>query len=186
MNKQQLKIIYKLLSFTLIFFLACGFQASFWPNLITFLPSPQIWLIVLLFIAIKWKSVNNIFFIYFLSYCLTMFTDVPIKMLWCPLAITYFAVVSVKDRIQLAGVLSFILFCFIGSILFETSYFLFSDLLEPTPTTVMFLDRMLQVLMNFVFSYPVYFVLDLIDRSISTQEDWRDTSVRQDQSEHFL
>jgi hypothetical protein len=112
-----------------------------------------------------------------------MFADIPLKMLWCTLAITHFLVISVKNRIQLSGVLSFILFAFAGSILFEVGYYLFSDLLETTPTTIMFLDRLLQVLVNFIFSYPFYFVLDYIDRLTVTQEDWRDSSVKHHQNE---
>jgi hypothetical protein len=186
MNKQQIRYFYKLLSFTLVFFLGCGFQTSFWPNVISFLPSPQFWLITLMFITIKWKSIYNIFFIYFLTYCLTAFTDVPVKMLWCTWPIIYFLLISVKNRIQLTGVLSFILFTFAGSLLFEVGYYLFSDMLEATPTTLMFIDRLLQILMNFIFSYPVYFLLDAVDRLTLAQEDWRDSSVKQHDQEPII
>ena len=183
MNKRQILFFYKLLGFTLLYFLACGFQTSFWPNIISFLPSPQIWLIILLFITIKWKSINSIFFIYFLSYCLTFFADIPLKMLWCPLALTYFLIVTVKNRIQLTGVLSFILFNLAGSFLFETGYYFFSDILESTPTSLMFFDRLLQILMNFIFSYPVYFVLDFLDKSTQIKEDWRESATKNFQNE---
>ncbi|MGZ3690767.1 MAG: hypothetical protein ACXVAX_04650 [Pseudobdellovibrio sp.] len=186
MNKQQLLLFYKLLSFTLLFFVACGFQTSFWPNVISFLPSPQIWLIILLYISIKWKSTNFIFFIYFLSYCLTFFADIPLKMLWCTLAVTYFIIITVKNRIHLSGVLSFILFTLAGSFLFEIGYYLFSDILEATPTSFMFIDRLLQILMNFIFSYPIYFLLDFVDRATQIKEDWRDSSVRNNQHEQML
>lgn len=176
MNKLHIRYIYKLFAFVVLFFLACGFQTSFWPNVITFLPSPQIWLIIILFLAIKWKSLNTIFYIYFLTYCLTFFSEIPLKMIWVTTILTYFLIVSVKNRIQLSGVFSFILFCFMGSLVFETAYYFMSDILEPVPTTFMFLDRLLQVLINFIFSYPVYFVLELVDRAISTEADWRDSS----------
>ena len=157
--------------------LACGFQTSFWPNIIKFLPSPQLWLITVLFISMRWKSLATIFYIYFLLYFLTFFSEIPLKMLWTSLAIVHFAVITVKDRIQLSGVFSFILFTFAGSILFETGYFIFSDILEPVPTTAMLLDRLLQVLVNFIFSYPMYFVLDICDRFFQTKEDWRQSEV---------
>lgn len=166
--------------FTLLFFFGCGFQTSFWPNIISFLPSPQIWLVLIIYISVNWKSVNHIFFIYFLSYCLTIFSDIPLKMLWCPLAVTYFVIVSVKNRIQLSGVFSFILLTFAGSFIFETTYYLFSDLLETIPTNVMFIDRLLQILVNFIFGYPLYFVLEFVDRLTSPSEDWRDSSLKQE------
>lgn len=186
MNKQQLRLIYKLLSFTLIFFLACGFQTSFWPNVISFLPSPQLWLIIVIFISIRWKSMNNIFFIYFLLYTLTFFSEIPLKMLWTTLAIVYFVIATVKNRIQLSGVFAFIMFCFAGSVLFEVGYYVFSDILEPVPTTAMILDRLLQILVNFIISYPVYFVLDLLDKALQTKEDWRAPHPSQHDNPEFL
>lgn len=150
------------------------------------MPSPQIWLIVLMFITIKWKSLYSIFFIYFLTYCLTMFSDIPVKMLWCTWPVIYFILISVKNRIQLAGVLSFILFTFAGSFLFELSYYIFSDMLEATPTTAMPLDRLLQILMNFIFSYPLYFLIDFVDRLTLAQEDWRDSSVKNHDQEPIV
>jgi hypothetical protein len=186
MNKQQIRYIYKLIAFTLLFFLGCGFQTSFWPNVISALPSPQVWLITLMFITIKWKSIYNIFFIFFLTYCLTAFADIPLKMLWCTWPIIYFVMISVKNRIQLSGVFSFILFTLAGSLLFEVGYYWFSDMLEATPTTIMFIDRLLQILMNFIFSYPVYFVLEAVDRWTATQEDWNESSVKQQEQESIL
>lgn len=107
-----------------------------------------------------------------------MFSDIPLKMLWCPLSVTYFLIVSVKNRIQLSGVFSFILLAFAGSFIFETSYYLFSDLLEAIPTNVMFIDRLLQILVNFIFAYPFYFVLESIDRLTSAREDWRESAIK--------
>lgn len=150
------------------------------------MPSPQVWLITLMFITIRWKSIYNIFFIYFLTYCLTAFSDIPLKMLWCTWPVIYFSLISVKNRIQLGGVLSFILFTFAGSFLFEAGYYIFSDMLEATPTMVMPVDRLLQILMNFIFSYPVYFVLSFADRLTLAQEDWRDSSVKNHDQEPVI
>jgi len=70
--------------------------------------------------------------------------------------------------------------------LFELSYYIFSDMLEATPTTVMPLDRLLQILMNFIFSYPFYFVIDFVDRLTLAQEDWRDSSVKNHDQEPIV
>lgn len=168
----------------LFFFLACGFQTSFWPYIITAIPSPQVWLIMILFIVIRWNSLNNIFYIYFLSYCLTLFSNVPLKMLWTTLFITYFILVTIKKRIHLSGVFSFILLSLLGSLIFEVSSYFMSDLLEPTPTSIMFFDRLLQILVNFIFSYPLYFLLEMLDKSLQVQDDWK-TSTSSFQNEHL-
>ncbi len=184
MNKQTLRVIYKLLFFTFIFFMSCGFQTSFWPNVVHFLPSPQIWLIVLMFICIKWKSFANIFFVYFLLYGLTFFSEVPLKMLWTTLGIVYFVTVTIKNRIQLTGVFSFILLSFGGSIMFEVGYYLFSDLLEPIPTNLHLLDRLTQILVNFIFSYPLYYALEILDNVVKISADWRHDTTKQTSTGH--
>ena len=176
MNKLRLRYILKLVVFSLFFFLACGFQTSFWPNIITAIPSPQVWLIMILFIIIRWDSLNNIFYIYFLSYSLTIFDEIPLKMLWTSLFITFFILVSIKKRIHLGGVFSFILLSLAGSLIFEVSSYFMSDLLEPTPTGLMFFDRLLQILVNFIFSYPLYFALEMLDKALQVQEDWKTSS----------
>jgi hypothetical protein len=107
-------------------------------------------------------------------------------MLWTTLAIVYFVVATVKNRIQLSGVFAFIMFCFTGSVLFEIGYFVFSDILEPVPTTAMILDRLLQILVNFIISYPAYFFLDFLDKALQTKEDWRQPHPSQYDNPEFL
>lgn len=176
MSNTRLRFSFKVLAFTLLFFLSCGFQMSFWPNIITFLPSPQIWLIIIFFISMKWKPVFAIFYIYFLAYCLTNFSEIPLKMLWTTLLITFTAIWFIKDRIQLSGAFAFITLSLMGSLIFEISYFSLSDILEITPTTFMFTDRLLQILMNFIFSYPLYFALTSFDKALLDQDEWQKSS----------
>jgi hypothetical protein len=176
MNKVSLRNILRLFAFGLFFFMGCGFQTSFWPNLITSIPSPQVWLIIILFITVRWNNLNYIFYIYFLSYCLTLFAEVPLKMLWTALFVTYFILISIKKRIHLSGVFSFILLSFAGSMIFELTTYFFSGVIEPTPVGFLFLDRVLQILVNFIFSYPLYFMLEFLDKAMQPQEDWKTSS----------
>lgn len=173
MNNARLRHYIKIFVFTLLFFLACGFQTSFWPNVITFLPSPQIWLIMLVFITLKWKPVFTIFYIYFLAFCLTFFSEIPLKMLWVSLLIMFTVLWLIKNRIQLTGVFSFIILTLLGSFVFELSYYYFSDLLEAIPTSFMFFDRSLQILVNFIFCYPLYFVFSKIDVAVFDEDEWK-------------
>ena len=184
MNNVSLRNIVKLFAFGLFFFIGCGFQTSFWPNIITSIPSPQVWLIIILFIIVRWNNLNYIFYIYFLSYCLTVFSEMPLKMLWTSLFVTYFILVSIKKRIHLSGVFSFILLSFLGSLIFEASCYFLSGVLEPTPVSLMFFDRLLQILVNFIFSYPLYFALEMLEKSLAVQEDWK-TSSQHMQQDHL-
>lgn len=172
MTKIRLLFYLKIFLFTLVFFMACGFQTSFWPHMVSFIPSPQIWLLLIFFITLKWKPVFTIFYIYFLGFCLTRFSQLPLKMAWTTLLITFSLLSILKNRVQLAGVFSFVLYCFVGSLIFQVSYVILSDFLEKVPTTVSFIDRFLQVLVNFIFSYIFYFIFEWLDYTLSEKDSW--------------
>lgn len=172
MTKIRLLFYLKILSFTLFFFMACGFQTSFWPHIISFIPSPQIWLLLIFFITLKWKPIFTIFYIYFLGFCMTRFSQMPLKMAWTTLLITFSLLSILKNRVQLSGVFSFVLYCLVGSLIFQVSYVVLSDFLEKIPTTVSLIDRFLQVLVNFIFSYIFYFIFEWLDFMFAEKDTW--------------
>ncbi len=176
MNNLRLRFYFKILMFTLLFFVACGFQTSFWPNIITFIPSPQVWLIIIIFMTVRWTPLFTIFYIYFLGYCLTRFSEIPLKMIWTTSLVMFSSLLFVKNRIQLTGAFSFIILTLFGSFIFEICYFYFSDILEAIPTSFMPIERLLQILVNFVFCYPMYFMLDKFDILLFDDNEWRRSS----------
>ncbi|MBC7421316.1 MAG: hypothetical protein H7328_11360 [Bdellovibrio sp.] len=114
----------------------------------------------------------TIFYIYFLGFCLTRFSHLPLKMVWSTLLITFSILWLIKNRVQMSGVFSFILFCLGGSFVFQISYIVLSHTIERVPTSIMFTDRLLQILVNFIFSYPLYFILQWCDESLFKKNDW--------------
>ncbi len=181
MNNYRIKLYFKLFVFTLFFYLSCGLQTSFWPHVVTFIPSPQIWLILIFFITLRWTSIYTIFFIYFLGYCLTFFSNLPLKMLWTCLLICFTVIWTTKNRVRLTGVSSFLFFTFFGSLIFEASYYNLSSLLESNRSTeLLFFDRALQILVNFIFAYPTFVALNHLDRFLLDEDDWK-TSRNQPQ-----
>ena len=180
MTTIRLRFYFKILVFTLLFFLACGFETSFWPNLIPWFPAPQIWLLMIFFITLKWSPVFAIFYIYFLGFCLTRFSHIPLKMIWSTLLVTFFVLGVIKNRVQMSGVFSFVLFCLGGSVVFSIGYYSLSHMIEYAPTPVMFLDRLVQILINFIFSYPLYFILEWFDETLFRKNDWSRSPEKQE------
>lgn len=176
MTNMRLRFYFKIFAFTLLFFIACGFQTSFWPNIITFIPSPQVWLIIMIFMTVRWEPLFTIFYIYFLGFCLTRFSEIPLKMIWSTSIVMFSSLLFIKNRIQLTGAFSFIILTLFGSSVFELAYYYFSDALEVIPTSFMLIDRLLQILVNFVFCYPLYFTLDKIDIMLFDDNEWRRSS----------
>ena len=175
MSSVRFSFYFKILSFSLIFFLICGFQTSFWPNLISFLPSPQFWLLMVFFISLKWAPLFAVFYIYFLGFCLTRFSQIPLKMAWTTLLITFSLLSVFKDRVRMSGVLSFSFFTLLGSTIFQVSYVILSKSIESNPTSILFLDRLVQVIMNFIFSYPAYRFFEWLDHVFYSKDVWSKT-----------
>ncbi len=180
MTTIRLRFYFKIFFFTLFFFMVCGFETSFWPHLIPWIAAPQIWLLMILFITLKWSPLFAIFYIYFLGFCLTRFSNVPLKMVWSSLLVTFGVLWVIKNRVQMSGLFSFILFCLGGSMVFQIAYVGLSQIIERTPTPLLFTDRLLQVLMNFIFSYPLYFILQWFDESLFKTNDWSRTPEKQE------
>ena len=184
MNNTRLRFYFKILIFTLMFFVACGFQTSFWPHIMTLIPSPQIWLILIIFMTIKWPPLFTIFYIYFLGFCLMSFSEIPLKMIWSTTLIVFSSLLIIKNRIQLTGASSFIILTLFGSAAFEASYYSLSALLESSPTSLMLTDRLLQILVNFVSCYPLYFLLDKIDGLLFNENEWQHSSKAAHEAHH--
>lgn len=177
MSRSTILLILKLATFTLVFYAFCAFQTSFWPFVLGTFPAPQLWLILVVFIALKWPTFRTIFFIYFLGLVLTRFSYVPLKMAWTSLLMLLFFVWIFKNRIHSTSLFYFSILVTGGSLFYSIGYILLSRWLEPVPTSIHFLHRILEMGCNFLFSIPVYKLLDFIDRRFESSPSWGPTTV---------
>lgn len=180
MNSIRLRFYFKIFIFTMVFFVLCSFQTSFWPNVIPFLPSPQLWLLMIFFISLRWSPLFTIFYIYFLGFCLTRFSQIPLKMAWTTLLVTFTLLSVLKDRVRLSGALAFSFFTLIGSCVFEFCYVGLSRLIEANPTSILFLERSVQILINFIFSYVAYHLFEWMDHFFYNENIWSKTPEKHD------
>jgi hypothetical protein len=186
MSKQRLSIYFKYLVFTLVFFAFCAFQSSFWPFVLDALPSPQLWLLFIIFISLKWTSVYNIFYIYFLGFCMTQFSYVSLKTIWMSLlAVTLFVWIF-KNRIHSTSLFFFSILVSSTSLLYSIVYISTSNWLEFNPTPIYFLHRLLEIGCNFLFSIPVFKLLSFIEDQFKSSEAWGITSAEKDMQNREL
>ncbi len=181
MSSIRLSFYLKILCFSLVFFILCGFQTSFWPNIISFLPSPQFWLLMIFFISLKWAPLFSVFYIYFLGFCLTRFSQIPLKMAWTTLLVTFSLLSIIKNRVRLSGALSFSFFTLLGSLIFEVSYVVLSKSIEQNPASVLFFDRLVQIIINFIFSYPAFRVFEWLDQAFYSKDSWSKTPEKSEE-----
>jgi hypothetical protein len=170
-RKTFLKIL-KYFLFTLMFFIFCSFQTSFWAVLIHFLPAPQLWLIFLVFIFLKWPGYSTVFYSYFLGYILTLFTLMPLKISLFGILGIYGFVWIFKTRIQSTSLFLFSVLSGAASLFYSSLYLILSSSLELKMTSVLFFDRLLQAGITFLLSSVVYFILDGLHKYFDTTDDW--------------
>lgn len=177
MSKSTILTILKFTTFTLVFYAFCAFQTSFWPFVLGSFPAPQLWLIMVVFIALKWPNIRAVFFIYFLGFIMTRFSYIPLKMAWTSLVALMLFVWIFKNRIHSTSLFYFSILATSGSFFYAICYILLSRWLEPSTTPVFFLHRLLEMGCNFLFSIPVFKFLDFIDQRFESSPTWGQTNT---------
>lgn len=169
------------LFFTFLFFLLCGFQTSFWPFVVSFLPSPALWLIALVFVIMRFPLYQGLFFSYFLGLCLTRFTILPLKIIWISFNLVYVAIWTLKNRIRSSSLRSFGVLNVLAYFLFTVIQFFASSLLEANPTRFHLINLLLGAGLIFIFSIPLYLFMDFIDDTFFRQKkQWTQNSTFQE------
>lgn len=153
-----------------ILLLLAGFETSFWFQFFSTIPAPMIWLNVMVYLALYRKPLRGILSIYLLSFALIGFTLIPLKMMWFPLMIVFFATHLVKSRVFWSGAGYFVIMCIASCLLYHTSFMLLSRWLEPNMASVSILNRMIQILLTPAFAWPIYRLLAFVDRITNTED----------------
>lgn len=179
MSKNTLVLILKLIIFALVFYAFCAFQTSFWPFILGTFPSPQLWLIMIIFIALKWPSTRAVFFIYFLGLVMTRFSYIPLKMVWTTLITLVLFVWVFKNRIHSTSLFYFSILVTSGSFFYNVVYLLISRWLEPASSPIYFVHHLMELGCNFLFSIPVYKFLDFLDQHFYSSSTWGPTNTGQ-------
>ena len=172
MSKKNLKLFLKYLSFTTLFFLICGFQTSFWPEIIRFLPPPPLWIIFIVFISLRWPTTSTLFFIYFLGYVMTFFSSIPLKMSLLGLICLYGVSWIFKKRFNSSSLFTFSATSAVSYLVYVLCFFMISNWLEPRPTSPLIIDRLLEMGLIFLVSSPFYILLNKIDTYFKDTEIW--------------
>lgn len=167
-SKNDTAQISKYLVFTFVFMVFCAFETSFWPNLISFIPAPQFWLLFVFYICVRWTERWNIFFLYLLGFIVTLHSMMPLKMAWFSLLIIFSIIYFLKNRIHSASVVTFSLLSLGMSVVFSIVYIILSFVFEKNPTSVIPIERFISFGLNFLVSVPVYVFLEKLNSYFKT------------------
>jgi len=158
------KEIFKTSLFLVIFTILIGAQTSLWPQIFGVIPSPLLWLTMVVYVAIHRPPFHGIFFCYFLGYLMLSFTAAPLKMIWTPILVCYVTVFLIRDRFFWQGSGYLALMTLFASSLYHLTYYILSHMVEENTTTILFFDRFTQIILTPIFAFPLYVLYRRIDR----------------------
>lgn len=177
-SKRRLHLILRFISLTIVFFVFCAFQTSFWPYLTTFIPAPSLWLVFMIFLSFKLKPYPALLFIYFLAVVITRFTYAPLKVVLMTLILLHGFIWTLKTRIHTSTVFYFSILVGAGTVFYHITYIIVSMWLEKVPTSVFFLHRLADIGLTFLISMPVYHFLNFINDAFEADETWSGSATQ--------
>lgn len=174
-SKKSLRLVLRFLFFTTIFMVLCAFQTSFWPFMIPLLPAPSLWLMVIVYVAVKWPPPASILYIYFLGLIMTQYSFIPLKMAWVSLLVLYTFIWLFKNRIHSGSLFFYSILSAASSLAFSFTFIIVSYLLEKNPTSLLILHRLIDAGLLFILGFPLFAFMSKIDDFFQIDDPWNTT-----------
>lgn len=153
-----------LLLFICFSLLASGFQTTFWYQLFGSIPAPQVWLIIILYLALFRKTLTSISIIYLIALFLNPLTGMPLGYVWLTLGLLFMAANYAKKRVFWPGSRYFLIASFLFSLSYQIIYFSISRWMDTNPAPVHFFPRLFDILLTTSVAVPIFLFLTWVDK----------------------
>ncbi|MGZ3768932.1 MAG: hypothetical protein ACXVCP_05530 [Bdellovibrio sp.] len=156
-----------LLNFLVLFvslIVLAGIQTTLWFQLFGNVPSPLLWLNLVVYVTLYRKPFPAIFTIYAMGFILVAFTAMPLKMIWINLLVLFIVVYGIKTRVFWSGAGYYTIMCAFSAVAYHFFYFLISLLVEKNPASLDILERFVQIILTPSFAFPIYWILSKVDK----------------------
>lgn len=147
----------------LLTLLACAFQTTFWPEFFGSLSAPPFWLIFIIWLSLYRGQRSTILLLYGMGLVACLFTAMPLKLMLFSILALHLLLRLAKERVFWAGPGYFTLASTLGVLAYHLLYLSLSQVLEPTPTPLLPLERLTQVLWASAFAFPVFSLLETME-----------------------
>lgn len=144
--------------------LAGGLQTTLWFQFFGPIPSPLLWLVLIVYVSLYRSQPWSLWIIYALSFVLLSYSALSLGLIWALMLILYTSVTSLKNRFYWGGVGYFTLMVFFASGLFQMSYWILSQIVEKNPSQFLVYSRLGQILVTPLFAPVLFFLLKFLDR----------------------
>ncbi len=162
--KIRWNIILNFLVLFAVLLVTAGIQTTLWYQLFNDVPSPLLWLNLVVYVILYRKPYPAIFTIYAMGFVLLTFTAMPLKMMWITLLILFTLVYGIKTRVFWSGSGYYTIMCAFSAVAYHVIYFVSSMVMERNPASFEIVDRIVQLILTPSFAFPMYWVLAKIDK----------------------
>ncbi|MES3038458.1 MAG: hypothetical protein V4736_11180 [Bdellovibrionota bacterium] len=160
-----------ILFFTL--YVVSGFQTTFWYQIFGNIPSPLLWLIVYVYIMLYRPSALALVLSYIFMIVVFSMSAVSLGILSLSVFVLFVGIYMTKSRLYWGGAGYFSLMCTAAAFFFHVIFWLGSAFFESNPSSLLFFDRIVQVLLTPLFSFPLYYWLQAVDRWTLSDMTWQ-------------
>ncbi len=147
----------------LVVLLVSSLQTTLWFQIFGNLPTPLIWLNVVLYLGLYRAFMDGILTIYGVGILLLPFTGMPLGVLWISLLTIFLAMRFVKKRIFWPGSQYFFLASFGVGIAYHLAYLITSHSIEVNPAPISFFHRLFEIVFTALTAVPVYLLMHWVD-----------------------
>lgn len=162
--KIRWNIILNFLVLFAVLLVTAGIQTTLWYQLFNDVPSPLLWLNLVVYVILYRKPYPAIFTIYAMGFVLLTFTAMPLKMMWITLLILFTLVYGIKTRVFWSGSGYYTIMCAFSAVAYHVIYFVSSMVMERNPASFEIVDRIVQLILTPLFAFPMYWVFAKIDK----------------------
>ena len=162
--KIRWNIILNFLVLFAVLLVTAGLQTTLWYQLFNEVPSPLLWLNLIVYVILYRKPYPAIFTIYAMGFVLLTFTAMPLKMMWITLWVLFTLVYGIKTRVFWSGSGYYTIMCAFSAVAYHVIYFVSSMVMEKNPASFEIVDRIVQLILTPSFAFPMYWVLAKIDK----------------------
>ncbi|MEQ1878626.1 MAG: hypothetical protein ABL958_18430 [Bdellovibrionia bacterium] len=127
--------ILRLFIYLMLTLLMCGFQTSFWYQMFGGMPSPLLWLTLIVYLSVYRDTNEGLISVFLVAMTLSVFTAMPEGLLTIIILILFFGARFFRSRIFWPGPTYFMLVCAGAVPVFSISHILLSLYFEPNPLT---------------------------------------------------
>ncbi|NUN07162.1 MAG: hypothetical protein HUU57_15560 [Bdellovibrio sp.] len=162
--KIRWNIILNFLVLFAVLLVTAGLQTTLWYQLFNDVPSPLLWLNLIVYVILYRKPYPAILTIYAMGFVLLTFTAMPLKMMWITLLVLFALVYGIKTRVFWSGSGYYTIMCTFSAVAYHIIYIVSSMVMEKNPASFEIIDRLVQLVLTPSFAFPMYWVLAKIDK----------------------